>query len=139
MIFNTLFSSFLFILWSVLLKILSDYSFTHRNITISKVLNKKLYNFNNGFNPIKHSIKEYHNITKLQSKPNYSSDTNVHHILYDRVWDTYSLRKTRIDLVGLLHCFSFWSYESLYALVFILVLMGWGWLLKLPFFPRTKS
>ena len=24
-----------------------------------------------------------------------------------QVWDTYSLRKTRIDLVGLLHCFSF--------------------------------
>ena len=132
MIFNTLISSFLFILWYVLHKILSDCSFNTWE-------HNQFYNFNNGFNPIRHSIKEYHNITKQQSKPNYSSDTNVNHISNDRVWDTYSLRKTRIDLVGLLHYFSFWSYEPLYALVFILVLVGWGWLLELPFLPRTKS
>ena len=32
----------------------------------------------------------------------------------------------------------FFNYESLFALVFILVLVGWGWLLELPFLPRTK-
>ena len=32
----------------------------------------------------------------------------VNHISYNQVWDTYSLRKPRINSIGLLHCFSSW-------------------------------
>ena len=33
--------------------------------------------------------------------------------------------------------FPFWSSEPLYALVFVLVLVGWGWLLELPFSSKN--
>ena len=78
----------------------------------------------------------YHYSLFIIHNPNIDS---VNHISYDRVWDTCSLRKTWIDLVGLLHYFSFWSYESLYALVFIFVLVGWGWLLELSFLQELNS
>ena len=65
------------------------------------------------------------------------------YILYsDRIWTVFerlTLVAENPDLFGwLVTLLFFFNYESFLTLVFVLVLMGWGWLLDLSYNPWTK-